>query len=159
MSGKLIDQDRLRLNVIIGEKMFKKIILAFKFSSACRSALETAIKLAMDNDSELLIFHALDYRLKDMDHQDPKLIKINQKMKQKFEIEIKPHLADFPKFKFGYSPTDPSMEICKIAHHIQADLILLGCHEEPGRPKLARLDYVGLTILEKAPCPVMLIPP
>jgi nucleotide-binding universal stress UspA family protein len=139
--------------------MFQKIILAFKFSNACRSALEKAIKLAMVNDSELLIFHALDYRLKEMDDQDPILIKINQKMQQKFEAEIKPHLADFPKFTFGYSPTDPGMEICKIARRIQADLILLGCHDEPEKPQLARLDYVGLTILEKAPCPVMLIPP
>ena len=141
------------------KKMFQKIILAFKFSNACRSALETAIKLAMVNDSELLVFHALDYRLKEMDDQDPEMIKITRKMQKKFETEIKPHLADFPKFTFGYSPTDPAMEICKIARQTQADLILLGCHDEPEKPQLARLDYVGLTILEKAPCPVMLIPP
>ena len=139
--------------------MFKKIILAFKFSKACRSALETAIKLAMANDSELLIFHALDYRLKEMDEQDPELISISQKMKHKFETEIQPHLTDFPKFAFDYSPTDPAMEICNIARQTQADLIMLGCHDEPQKPQLARLDYVGLTILEKAPCPVMLIPP
>ena len=139
--------------------MFQKIILAFKFSPACRSALETAIRLAMVNDSELLVFHALDYRLKEIDDQDPEMIEITSKMKQKFETEIKPHLADFPKFKFGYSPTDPAMEICKIARESQADLIMLGCHDEPEKPKLARLDYVGRTILEKAPCPVMLIPP
>ena len=139
--------------------MFQKIILAFKFSPACRSALETAIKLAMVNDSELLIFHALDYRLKNLDDRNPEMIEITFKMKQKFETEIKPHLADFPKFTFGYSPTDPAMEICKIAHQTQADLILLGCHDEPEKPQLARLDYVGRTILEKAPCPVMLIAP
>ena len=80
--------------------MYRKIILAFKFSSACRSALEKAIQLAVENDAELLIFHALDYRFKQMDTQDPELIKINQKMEQKFETEIKPHLADFPKFRF-----------------------------------------------------------
>ena len=139
--------------------MFKKIILAFKFSPACRSALETAIKLSMVNDAELFIFHALDYRLIDMDEQDPELRRITRKMKQKFETELKPHLTDFPKFTFGYSPTDPAMEICKIARQTKADLILLGCHDEPEKPQLARLDYVGLTILEKSPCPVMLIPP
>ena len=95
--------------------MFKKIILAFKFSAACRSALETAIKLSMVNDAELFIFHALDYRLIDMDEKDPELRRITRKMKQKFETELKPHLTDFPKFTFGYSPTDPAMEICKIA--------------------------------------------
>jgi nucleotide-binding universal stress UspA family protein len=141
------------------KKTFQKIILAFKFSTACRSALEKAIELAMENDAELLIFHALDYRLKEMDDQDPKLARITHQMKHKFETEIKPHLANFPKFTFGYSPTDPGLEICKIARQIQADLILVGCHEVPDRQSIARLDYVGMTILEKAPCPVMLVPP
>ena len=59
-------------------QMFRKIILAFKFSPSCRSALEKAIQLAMENDAELLIFHALDYRLKEIDPHHPDLIKINQ---------------------------------------------------------------------------------
>ena len=139
--------------------MFRKIILAFKFSSACRSALEKAIQLAIENDAELLIFHALDYRLKEIDQRDPEITEINVQMKQKFETEIKPHLADFPKFKFGYLPTDPGLEICKIARQTQADLILVGCHDESGKQSLARLDYVAMTILEKAPCPIMLVPP
>jgi nucleotide-binding universal stress UspA family protein len=139
--------------------MFKKIILAFKFSSSCRSALEKAIQLAMENDAELLIFHALDYRLKEIDQRDPEITEINMHMKQKFESEIKPHLADFPKFEFGYSPSDPGLEICKIAYQTHADLILVGCHDESGKESLARLDYIGMTILEKAPCPVMLVPP
>jgi nucleotide-binding universal stress UspA family protein len=138
--------------------MFRKIILAFKFSSACRSALEKAIQLAMENDAELLIFHALDYRLKDADQQDPELIKITNRMNQKFEHEIKPILMDFPKFKFGYLPTDPGLEICKIARSTNADLILVGCHDETNRKSITRLDYVGMTILEKAPCPIMLVP-
>ena len=139
--------------------MFKQIILAFKFSSACRSALEKAIQLSMENDANLLIFHALDYRLTEIDGRDPKLIEITQQMKQKFETEIKPHLGDFPKIKFGYSPTDPGLEICKIARKTEADLIIVGCHDEPDKPNITRLDYVGTTILEKAPCPVMLVPP
>ena len=139
--------------------MFRKIILAFKFSRSCRSALEKAIQLSMENDAELLIFHALDYRLKDMDQQDLKLIKMTQEMKQKFETEVKPHLTDFPKFQFGFLPTDPGLEICKMARRTQADLIIVGCHDEPGRTNITRLDYVGMTILEKAPCPIMLVPP
>jgi nucleotide-binding universal stress UspA family protein len=138
---------------------FKKIILAFKFSSACRSALEKAIQLSISNDAELFIFHALDYRLIGKNQLDSDLIKLNQQMEQKFETEIKPLIDEFPKFKFGASPSDPALEICKIARQIQADLILLGCHDEPEKPRLARLDYVGVTIIEKAPCPVMLVPP
>jgi nucleotide-binding universal stress UspA family protein len=139
--------------------MFRKIILAFKFSSACRSALEKAIQLAIKDDAELLIFHALDYRLKGMDQRDPELIRITQQMKEKFETDVKPYLADFPKFKFGYLPTDPGLEICKIARQTQADLILIGCHDRSGKQHVARLDYVAMTILENAPCPIMLVPP
>lgn len=139
--------------------MFKKCILAFKFSPACRSALEKSIQLSIKNDAELLIFHALDYRLREMDEQDPELIEITRQMERNFETQIKPLISDFPKFKFKSSPKDPGLEICKIARQTGADLIVLGCHDEPGRPKLARLDYVGVTILEKAPCPVMLVPP
>ena len=138
--------------------MFRQIILAFKFSQACRSALETAIQLSIEHNAELLIFHALDYRLTEFDGRHPKVVEINRKMKQKFETEIKPYLSDFTNFKFGYSPTDPGLEICKIARQIKADLILIGSHDSPNKPKIARIDYVGMTILEKAPCPVMLIP-
>ncbi len=140
-------------------KMFRQIILAFKFSDACRSALEKAIQLAMANDAELLIFHALDYRLTEFDDHNPKVIEINRKMKKKFETEIKPYLSDFAKFKFGYSPTDPGLEICRIARRINADLILIGSHDRPDKANVTRLDYVGMTILDKAPCPVMLVPP
>ena len=51
------------------------------------------------NDAELLIFHALDYRLKEMDQRDPELIKITQQMEHDFETQIKPLINDFPKFK------------------------------------------------------------
>ena len=138
--------------------MFKKIILAFKFSSGCRSALEKAIQLSIENDAELLIFHALDYRLRDLDEQNPDLISITERMKQKFESDIKPALMEFPKFKFDYLPTDPGLEICKIARQTNADLILLGCHDDANKRNITRLDYVGMTILEKAPCPIMLVP-
>jgi nucleotide-binding universal stress UspA family protein len=139
--------------------MFKKIILAFKFSSACRSALEKAIQLSIFNDAELFIFHAMDYRLKGKGQTDSELMSLNEQMDHKFETEIKPLIEDFPKFKFGSAPSDPALEICKMARQIGADLILLGCHDEPEKPRVARLGYVGVTILEKSPCPVMLVPP
>jgi nucleotide-binding universal stress UspA family protein len=138
--------------------MFKRIILAFKFSPACRSALEKAIQLSKKNDAELLIFHALDYRLREMDSQDPELIEITQQMEHNFETVVKPLIQDYPKFKFESSPNDPGLEICKIARQIGADLIIIGCHDEPEKPRLACLDYVGVTIIEKALCPVMLVP-
>jgi nucleotide-binding universal stress UspA family protein len=42
--------------------------------------------------------------------------------------------------------------------NLPADLIVLGCHQLTEKISMGRLDYVGVTILEKAPCPVMLVP-
>ena len=47
---------------------------------------------------------------------------------------------------------------CKLARRIEADLILMGSHNESEKPNLSRVNYVGMTILEKAPCPVMMVP-
>jgi len=62
------------------------------------------------------------------------------------------------KITFGCLPADPALEICKIARHHKSDLIILGSHQESEKMCLGRVDYVGMTILEKASCPVMLVP-
>jgi hypothetical protein len=43
------------------------------FSKARRSALETAIRLSIENNAEFLIFQALDYRLTKFDVRHPKV--------------------------------------------------------------------------------------
>lgn len=55
-------------------------------------------------------------------------------------------------------PADPALATCKLAREMEADLIVLGCHQLPEKMCLGRVDYIGMTILEKAPCPVMLVP-
>jgi nucleotide-binding universal stress UspA family protein len=139
--------------------MFKRILVAFKFTPANRSVLEKSIEIAKDHGAELHIFHALDYRLKALDSSDPKLMKINQETKDRFESEVKPLLDGFNHLTFGCLPADPALEICKIARHHKSDLIILGSHQEEKKMSLGRVDYVGMTILEKASCPVMLVPP
>jgi hypothetical protein len=100
----------------------------------------------------------LDYRLKALDRSDPKLLEINKQTKDRFETEVMPLLNDFNHITFGCLPADPALEICKIARHHNSDLILLGSHQEVEKMSLSRVDYVGMTILEKASCPVMLVP-
>ena len=139
--------------------MFKRILVAFKFTPASHSVLEKGIELAKENNAELHIFHALDYRLKALDNSDPKLTEINNDTKSRFETEVKPLLNDFNHVTFGCLPADPALEICRIARHHNSDLIILGSHQEAEKKSLGRVDYVGMTILEKASCPVMLVPP
>ena len=67
-------------------------------------------------------------------------------------------LAGTSEVAIDYFPADPALEVCRIAGNIGADLIVVGCHQTHRRYSLGRVDYIGMTILEKAPCAVMLIP-
>jgi len=110
--------------------MFKRILVAFKFTPASRSVLEKGIEIAKDQGAELHIFHALDYRLIALDCSDPKLEEISKETKDRFETEINPILNGFNHVTFGCLPADPALEICKIARNHKSDLIILGSHRE-----------------------------
>ena len=138
--------------------MFKRILVAYKFTPASRKALEKGIELANDHGARLHIFHALDYRLKSLDESAPELIEISEETKLRFQTEAESLLKGFNNVTFGCLPADPALETCKIARLDKTDLIILGSHQIPEQSYISRVDYVGMTILEKAPCPVMLIP-
>ena len=138
--------------------MFKRILVALKFGPASIFALEKSLELARQNDAELHIFHALDYLLQETDENDPKLVEIRELTEHRYKTEIAPLLGNLENISFKYRPADPALETCKLARDIQADLLVLGCHSHKEKMCMGRIDYVGITILEKAPCPVMLFP-
>ena len=138
--------------------MFKRILVALKFTPASQAALKKGIEIASENGAELHIFHAQDFRLQELDADDPKRVELNRAMQHQFEAEVKPLLNGSKKATFGSRPADPALEICKMARHNNCDLIILGSHQQPEKLSLGRINYVGNTILEKAPCPVMLVP-
>ena len=138
--------------------MFNHILIALKFGPASICALKKAVELAHVNDAHLHIFHALDYTYQDADKNDPALLEMKRKAEQHYTSEIVPQLGNLGKVNFNALPADPAMQVCKLAHKIPADLIVLGCHQLSEKISMGRLDYVGVTILEKAPCPVMLVP-
>lgn len=138
--------------------MFNRIIVALKFTSASKYALEKGIGLAKDYGADLHIFHALDYNLKNLDENDPMLIEKTNEVEQRFEKEMKPLLGDLSNYTFECTPADPALEVCKLAQKKEADLIIVGCHQLMEKSCIGRIDYVGMTILEMAACPVMLVP-
>jgi nucleotide-binding universal stress UspA family protein len=138
--------------------MFRRILMALKFGPASIYALRKGLELARQNDAELHIFHALDYLLQEADENDPRLVEAKKETERRYRTEIEPLLEDLKKVSFKYLPADPAMEVCKRARDLQTDLIILGCHQLPEKMCMGRIDYVGMTILEKAPCPVMLVP-
>ena len=138
--------------------MFKRILMALKFAPASELALVKGIELAKAHDAELHIFHAMDYTMQNLEESDPKLMGKKQEIKKRYETRIKPFLDGLDNARFIYHPADPGLEVCKLAIEIDADLIVLGCHQLADKISLGRINYIGFTILEKAPCPVMLVP-
>jgi nucleotide-binding universal stress UspA family protein len=138
--------------------MFKRILVALKFGSAGMFALRKSLEIARQSDAEIYIFHALDYVLQETDKNDPKRLEALQASERRYQTEIEPLLGDLKKVFFKCRPADPALEVCKLGREINTDLIVLGCHQLPQKMCMGRIDYVGMTILEKAPCPVMLVP-
>ena len=138
--------------------MFERILIGVKFSDSSRSALQTGVELAKIHNSYLHILHVLDYRLKRLHKDDSELKRIIAETCDLFESTLKPVTIGLDRMQFECLPGDPAMAVCRIALETKADLILLGCHKRPNETALVRVDYVGSTILEKAPCPVLLVP-
>ena len=138
--------------------MFNQILMALKFGAASEFALVKGIELARAHDAKLHIFHALDFTLNELEEDDPKRVQVVEDAQQQYAAKIKPLLLDFEKGSFICVPADPAMKTCKLAGELNVDLIILGCHQLPEKMCLGRVDYIGMTILEKAPCPVMLVP-
>ena len=138
--------------------MFNQILVALKFGPAGIHALKKALEIARSNQARLHIFHALDYSFQETEENDPEFVEVKKKTNALYEKEIAPLLGSQPNVTFQSQPADPAMQVCKLAHMLPADLIVLGCHQLSEKISMGRLDYVGVTILENAPCPVMLVP-
>ncbi|MEJ2168273.1 MAG: universal stress protein [Desulfobacterales bacterium] len=128
--------------------MLRRILVALKFGPAGIEAVKNSIE----------IFHALDYSLQNTDEEAPEFVEIKNRTKKRYLSEIEPLTENLTNVVFRSLPADPALEVCKQARDLQADLIVLGCHQLSEKISMGRLDYVGITILEKAPCPVMLVP-
>jgi nucleotide-binding universal stress UspA family protein len=138
--------------------MFHQILIALKFSAAGIQAFRTAVRLAVAHDSRLHVFHALDYHLHGCEPPDPRLTAALEEAEREFKTQIHPLARELNRISYAYYPADPALEVCRIARNIHADLIIVGCHQQTLSISTGRIDYVGMTILEKATCPVLLIP-
>jgi nucleotide-binding universal stress UspA family protein len=138
--------------------MFGKILVALKFSPSGLNAIDVAVRLARAHGARLQVFHALDYHFKDVAGTDPKMNETLATVRQRIEADLTPRLAGSSDVAIDYFPADPALEVCRIAANIGADLIVVGCHQTHRRYSLGRVDYIGMTILEKAPCAVLLVP-
>jgi nucleotide-binding universal stress UspA family protein len=138
--------------------MFNTILVAFKFSQGGKLALEAGVRLATEQRSDLHVFHALDYKLQQLAATDPEVVNLTAECETRFREEALPNLNNQVDPEFICLPDDPAMGICTLATDLRADLIILGEHQTARQYSLGRLDYIGMTVVEKAPCPVMIVP-
>lgn len=138
--------------------MFNQILVALKFGPASMHALKKALEIKHAYDANLHIFHAMDYSFQDTAETDPELADLKQRTERRYRKEIEPLVGQLKNVTFNSRPADPALHVCKLAHKLPADLIVLGCHQLTEKISMGRLDYVGVTILEKSPCPVLLVP-
>ena len=138
--------------------MFEKILVGVKYTPASRFAVEKGAALAKIHGAGLHIFHCQDYRLTRLEDTHPERVAAQEAAHRGYTSEIEPLVGGIANVVFETFPGDPALSLCLVAREIDADLIVLGCHHHGEKLSLGRVDYVGITILEKAHCPVMLVP-
>lgn len=138
--------------------MFRHILTAFNFTPASRQALAKAAELAKIHAARLTVLNIQEGAGAEPDPAAPQRRSTNAHLYQRFAAEAGALVAGLPEFAFECQPGEPSLTVCRLARQWAVDLIVLGCHQRPGRHSLTRVDYVGITILEKSPCAVMLVP-
>jgi nucleotide-binding universal stress UspA family protein len=136
--------------------MFDHILAALKFSRGGTHCVRSAARLAGVHGARLTVFHAVNYRYLGREKDNACILACSE-AEMRFNNEVRPILEPGVEIEFVCHPADPAMETCRLALTGNVDLIALGCHHRPGMA-LGRIDYTGMTIMEKAPCPVVLFP-
>ena len=134
--------------------MFSIIVVALKFNETGRRVLEFAADLAIAHQAEVVVVHALDYR---RSAEPTEAEQACRSAEIRFDAEFMPDaLRRHGRYRLVCQPDEPAMAVCRTARDIRAGGIVFGCHRS-GKC-LSRVDYTGMTIMDKAPCPVLLVP-
>jgi nucleotide-binding universal stress UspA family protein len=136
--------------------MFKTILASLKFNATGQEVLSFAARLAKDQGAALHVLHTLDYHLVERGEDDLELVAACRSAEDHF-AQMYGQLSERPaEMRFHCMAGVPAMAACRLARDLPADLLLLGCHQ--GDRCLSRVDYTGMTVLDKAPCPVLVVP-
>ncbi len=138
--------------------MFTHILVAIKYNDTGRNALKVAAELARIHGAELVALHVIDYRLLAEGVPEAEREQACDAARRRFEQEIGPIFREGGGREFACLPADPAMAVCRLARERGADLVVIGCHQREQGSCLSRMDYTGMTIMDKAPCPVLLVP-
>src|SRR5271167_4720900 len=136
---------------------FKRILAPVDFDPSSLTALDTAAKLAQQNEGMVSVLHIVpvDIDVSGMP-QYVDLIKRQESIdREKLTAIAKQHLTDV-KWEILDEMGQPADVIVEVARKLPADLIVMVTH---GRRGLARLieGSIAEKVLRNAPCPVLAV--
>ncbi|MDJ0724230.1 MAG: universal stress protein [Prochloraceae cyanobacterium] len=157
--------------------MFAKILVAVDKSAMNRNVFAKAIKLAKDNDSDLMFLHVLSVEeqgspmpyIPSMTQYYPGTsselnIEVWQEQWQEFQKEGLEMLQAFAaearkadlQVEYRQVAGSPSRNVCTIAREWQADLIVIGRRGRSGLSEML-LGSVSNYVVHHAPCSVLIV--
>lgn len=145
-------------------KSFKKLLYATDFSKASARALDEAIKLAKENDAELLVLHVIEPVTAYVTGEDfgsaGLYMKLEETTKKEAESSMHKLMDKLQKSKVKAKSLllkgTPHDQIVKAAKNRNADMIVIGTHGRTGLSKLFMGSVAG-KVVSTATCPVLTV--
>lgn len=137
--------------------MYDLILSGVKYTDAGIYAIRHAVALARCCDAKLHFIHTYESKLAAQAAESQERLAHEDAACGRYRREIEP-LLNGVQAEFECLPDEPSMALCRRARELEASVIVLGCHSPGKKARLSRIGYTGMTALEKAPCPVLLVP-
>jgi nucleotide-binding universal stress UspA family protein len=142
----------------------KRILMPTDFSPTAASALGHATALAGQFDAELHVMHVLEEPViyAPLTADALALPQLRENLERDARATLDKVLSEPPLQRLQARPVlrwgTPYLEIADYAASEQVDLIVMGTHGRSPLPSLL-LGSVTQKVLQKAPCPVLAVPP
>ncbi len=146
----------------MGERIFKKIMIAVDGSENSKKAATIGIELAVQNKADIYVLYVIDLNVLE------DIIRIQRKEKSEAKIQLeekaKIYVTDIQKLceahdmqcKVLIKEGTVSNEIVKEVKNHKIDLLIMAHHSRTGTGSM-RLGSVCSGVLEFTPCPVLII--
>ncbi len=143
---------------------WKKVLCPIDFSEPARAAMQVAVEVSRQFDSDLTLFHA--YELPGYTLPEGSVV-ASPKMLQDLADQAEAHLLEWRGIAEGMGAArvrtakgigEPAAEIAELAQEGGYDLVVVGTHGRTGF-RHALLGSVAERVVRRARCPVLTVHP